>query len=34
MYESWTVNAFIIANILTVLLVIITYFIYAGKDKK
>jgi hypothetical protein len=34
MFESWTVNAFIISNILTILLVLITYFIYAAKDKK
>ena len=30
MFESWAVNAFVISNILTILLVIITYFIYSA----
>ncbi len=34
MYDSWTVNAFIISNILTVVFVIVTYFVYSARDKK
>ena len=34
MFDSWTVNWFIISNILTVALVIISYFVLLAKEKK
>ena len=34
MYDSWTVNWFIIANLATVVMVVVTYIVYAARDKK
>jgi uncharacterized protein YpmS len=34
MYESWTVNWFIISNILTVVLVVVTVLVYSAREKK
>ena len=34
MYDSWTVNWFIIANLATVAMVVVAYFVYVARDKK
>jgi hypothetical protein len=34
MFESWTVNAFIISNILTIILVVVTFLIYKAGEKR
>lgn len=33
MFDSWTLNSYIIANVLTVVMVLVSYFTMLAKDR-